>query len=71
MKIPDKNSVLMSAIDIFSLAIKEIKEHFEEAIKGRGVPFEAGKVLHVVTVPAIWSESAKNFMKKAAIKVHE
>ena len=71
MKIPDdKNSVLMSATDIFSFAIKEIKEHFEGALKGRGVSFKADKVLHVVTVPAIWSESAKNFMKRAAIKVH-
>ena len=71
MKIPDdNNTVMVSAMDIFSFAIKAIKKHFEGALKERSVSFKADKVLHVVTVPAIWSESAKEFMKKAAIKVN-
>lgn len=54
---------------IFVHTIKALKTHFENAAKNRGVVFKPEDVLYVFTVPAIWSESAKEFMKKAAIKV--
>ena len=66
----DKNSVQVSAVDIFAYAIKAIKDHFEGDLNGRNISFKTEKVLHIVTVPAIWSESAKDLMEKAAIKVH-
>ena len=58
------------AIDLFAFTIKAIKDHFEKAAKGRGLTFISDNVLYVLTVPAIWSESAKEFMKKAAMKVN-
>lgn len=54
---------------IFVHTIKALKTHFENAAKSRGVVFKPEDVLYVFTVPAIWSESAKEFMRKAAIKV--
>lgn len=54
---------------IFVHSITALKTHFENAVKDRGVVFKPENVLYVLTVPAIWSESAKEFMKKAAIKV--
>lgn len=54
---------------IFVHTITALKTHFENAVKDRGVVFKPDNVLYVLTVPAIWSESAKEFMKKAAIKV--
>lgn len=54
---------------IFVHTIKALKTHFENAAENRGVVFKPENVLYVFTVPAIWSESAKEFMKKAAIKV--
>lgn len=59
----------MPAIDIFEHIIRVLKGHFEIAAKGCGSVYKYENVLFVLTVPAIWSESAKEFMKKAAIKV--
>lgn len=64
----DRKCISLPAIDMFKHAIKALKDHFEEAARGRGVVFKPEEVLYVLTVPAIWSESAKEFMKKAAIK---
>lgn len=66
----DRKCISLPAIDIFKHAIKALKDHFKEAARGRGVVFKPEEVLYVLTVPAIWSESAKEFMKKAAIKVY-
>ena len=57
------------AIDLLVFTIKAIKHHFEKAVEGRGLTFISDNILYVLTVPAIWSESAKEFMKKAAKKV--
>ena len=65
----DRNIVSIPAIDLFAFTIKAIKDHFEKAAEGRGLTFISDNVLYVLTVPAIWSESAKEFMKKAAKKV--
>ena len=70
LEIPDeRNIVSIPAIDLFAFTIKAIKDHFEKAAKGRGLTFTSDNILYVLTVPAIWSESAKEFMKKAAKKV--
>lgn len=66
----ERKCISQPAIDIFKHTIKALKDHFEEAAKDRGVVFKPEDVLYVLTVPAIWSESAKEFMKKAAIKVY-
>ena len=70
LEIPDdRNIVSMPAIDLFASTIRAIKHHFEKAVEGRGLTFISDNILYVLTVPAIWSESAKEFMKKAAKKV--
>lgn len=57
------------AIDIFEHIIRVLKGHFENAANDCGLVYKDENVLYVLTVPAIWSESAKEFMKKAATKV--
>uniref|UniRef100_A0A8W8KLG7 Heat shock 70 kDa protein 12A n=1 Tax=Magallana gigas TaxID=29159 RepID=A0A8W8KLG7_MAGGI len=64
----DRGKISIPAMVIFVHTIKALKTHFENAAKNRGVVFKPEDVLYVFTVPAIWSESAKEFMKKAAIK---
>lgn len=64
----DRGKISLPAMVIFVHTIKALKTHFENAAKNRGVVFKPEDVLYVFTVPAIWSESAKEFMKKAAIK---
>lgn len=61
----------MPAIDVFSAAIKYMKdcllkelneEDYENAV-------EADNIRWVLTVPAIWDDTAKQFMRIAAEKV--
>jgi len=57
----------MRALDIFSKALEYLKDKALEAIhKQSGVEYTAEEVLWVVTVPAIWKQSAKQFMREAA-----
>lgn len=65
----DRERISLPAMVIFVHTITALKTHFEIAAKDRGVVFQPDNVLYVLTVPAIWSESAKEFMKRAAIKV--
>ena len=61
----------MKAIDVFSSAISFFKDHLIESVKqrnaGNGITVES--IRWVLTVPAIWSDSAKQFMREAAEKV--
>lgn len=65
----DRERISLPASVIFAHTITALKTHFENSAENRGVVFKPENVLYVLTVPAIWSESAKTFMKKAAIKV--
>lgn len=52
---------------VMSNFISALKEHFSTN-HGKTIP-DSTKVLWVVTVPAIWPDAAKGFMRDAAIKV--
>ena len=61
----------MSALDVFAAAIETLKElcikscNETYGITNLGVR----DILWVLTVPAIWEDDAKMFMRKAAFKV--
>ena len=59
----------MSALDVFSASIRYLKEtllrRIQEAVKG----FRQTDIHWVLTVPAIWEDGAKQFMREAAFKV--
>ena len=65
------NGKHMSGIEVFSAAIKFLKEHFLENIKNRNAQSKVtvDKVRCVLTVPAIWNNAAKQFMRESAEKV--
>lgn len=61
----------MIAMDIFSISIKYLKDTMLTAMNIR---LADGEILEkdidfVITVPAIWGDEAKLFMREAAIKV--
>jgi vacuolar-type H+-ATPase subunit F/Vma7 len=60
----------MQALTVFSLAIRYLKEHLQkklqEAVKGM---IQDEDLYFVLTVPAIWDDPAKQFMREAAEKV--
>lgn len=61
----DKNKP-MPAIQIFSMVIKYLKDHLLEALKTRGTTMENNDIHWVLTVPAIWTEPSKQFMRESA-----
>uniref|UniRef100_W5L047 Heat shock 70 kDa protein 12A-like n=1 Tax=Astyanax mexicanus TaxID=7994 RepID=W5L047_ASTMX len=63
-----KNGKQMRAMKIFSESLKFMKDHALEMI-GRhtsGVKYSASDATWILTVPAIWSAAAKQFMREAA-----
>ncbi|KAL4224270.1 hypothetical protein ACF0H5_017724 [Mactra antiquata] len=70
MMVEDQLSQPLPLFDVMTLFIGELKKHCLQKIKGkRQTTIDEKETLFVVTVPAIWSESAKEFMRKAAIAV--
>ena len=65
------NGKHMSGIEVFSAAIKFLKKHFLENIKNRNARSNVtvDRVRWVLTVPAIWNDAAKQFMRESAEKV--
>jgi len=59
----------MSAMTIFSMAINYMKEHLICALNDAFPDIEQGDVMFVITVPAIWNDGAKQFMREAAVTV--
>jgi molecular chaperone DnaK (HSP70) len=59
----------MDALTVFSLSIKYLKDHLLGMLKGSFSGVEEKDITWVITVPAIWNDSAKKFMRKAAEKV--
>lgn len=60
----------LPAVDIFSHAIKYLKDHMINGHKNRGTAIVDSDINWVLTVPAIWDDPAKQFMRKAAEKVN-
>ena len=59
----------MPAIDIFSMVIKYLKDHLLNTLETRGTGLDNNDIHWVLTVPAIRTEPAKQFMREAAEKV--
>jgi len=59
----------MSAMKIFSMAINYMRNHVIDSLKRQVTDIEQADVMFVLTVPAIWSDASKQFMREAAIAV--
>lgn len=59
----------LKALDVFALSIEFLKNHCWTEIQIANNVIETEDVTWVLTVPAIWSERSKKFMREAAIKV--
>lgn len=59
----------MLAIDVFSASIKYLKDELLRRIQDAVKDFKPTDLSWVLTVPAIWEDGAKQFMRKAANKV--
>ena len=68
--IKDISGKSLPAMDVFSLSIKYLKDHFLKTLNLRGVLSNPENVKFVLTVPAIWNDRSKQFMRIAAIEVY-
>eukprot|EP00058_Branchiostoma_floridae_P006842 XP_002592330.1 hypothetical protein BRAFLDRAFT_240194 [Branchiostoma floridae] len=69
--IKDVNGKKLPALDIFAHAMRYLKDHMLNAIKvtvGSEKAIKNDDICWVLTVPAIWDDSAKQFMRQAAYK---
>ncbi|XP_062574079.1 heat shock 70 kDa protein 12A-like [Saccostrea cucullata] len=66
--ISDENGKEMLALDVFSSSISYLKNDMLEHCKNQLTGIGENDIRWVITVPAIWSEAAKSFMRKAAEK---
>ena len=60
----------MKAMEVFSICIKHLKDGLlEEINKKLTSDIMISDIDFVITVPAIWGDAAKMFMREAAVKV--
>ncbi|XP_069101466.1 heat shock 70 kDa protein 12A-like isoform X2 [Argopecten irradians] len=65
-KMKDVSGKEMSAVDVFAAGIKYLRDHFYSILSSRVLRTKDTK--WVLTVPAIWNEAAKQFMRQAAVQ---
>ncbi|XP_060600928.1 heat shock 70 kDa protein 12A-like [Ruditapes philippinarum] len=68
MMLSDDQGNRMPALDVFSEAIKYLKDHLMKKVQSRIEDIRDTDIHWVLTVPAIWHDGAKQFMKEAAAK---
>lgn len=54
---------------VFKYCIKYLKKHFYKEMKKTFCQIQNSDIGYVVTVPDVWGEIGKTFMRKAAVKV--
>lgn len=59
----------MVAIDVFSAAIKFLRDHLLETLNKQASGVRETNIQWVLMVPAFWDDAAKLFTRKAAEKV--
>nr|XP_034301175.1 uncharacterized protein LOC117681324 isoform X4 [Crassostrea gigas] len=66
MLIEDHQHNPIKALDVFSLSIQYLKDECFELFQKKHINIPNDEILWILTVPAIWDQSAKEFMRKAA-----
>ncbi|CAG2215852.1 Heat shock 70 kDa protein 12B [Mytilus edulis] len=69
MMILDVTGKELPAIKVFTESIRFLKDHFLEMFTDKKLGFTINDVFFVITVPAIWSDAAKQFMRVASEKI--
>jgi hypothetical protein len=66
MIIEDVAGKSVPAMKVFGTSIRALMYHLFRTITERGFEIEPTDIRWVLTVPAIWSDAAKQFMRKSA-----
>lgn len=65
-KIKEENGKEMESLTVFKFSIQYLKEHLMNVVRNSSPDVRNTDVRWVITVPAIWKDSAKKFMRQAA-----
>ncbi|XP_069131206.1 heat shock 70 kDa protein 12B-like [Argopecten irradians] len=65
--IEDDQGQSMQAIKVFTAVIQYLKDHMMKTCNKQMTGIKASDILWVLTVPAIWSDASKQFMREAAV----
>ena len=69
MVLEDITGKALSVVDVFTLTIKALVDHLLSMLKKQGKLIYNDEVQWILTVPAIWTDTAKQFMRTSAEKV--
>jgi hypothetical protein len=69
-KLKDIEGKEISAMKIFTLVIKYLRGNLIDEVRRSKTNIEDHEIFWVLTVPAIWSDAAKQFMREAATNVY-
>lgn len=56
----------LPAVKVFAAGIKALKDHLDSELKSKSIDIRPDEIKWVLTVPAIWSDQAKQFMRESA-----
>ena len=70
MKLEDVTGKSLLAIEVFGLSIQALTSHMRKLLDNEGTNIKLHEIKWILTVPAIWPDSAKQFMRKSAEKVY-
>ncbi|XP_052761061.1 heat shock 70 kDa protein 12B-like [Mya arenaria] len=65
--VEDFSGKQMAAFPLFVMSIKYLREHLLEEVTSQKRGIKETEILYVLTVPAIWDDNAKRFMRDAAV----
>ena len=68
MKLEDVTGKSLLAIKVFGLSLRALTSHMLKLLESEGTNIKPREIKWVLTVPAIWPDSAKQFMRKSAEK---
>lgn len=66
MEISDVSGKQIPAIEVFGKSIKALTDHFMRLLETEGIDIKWSEIRWVLTVPAIWSDKAKQVMRESA-----
>ena len=67
--VEDERDKRLPAIVVFSASIRYLKDHMLNQCRKQSPDIRESDIRWVITVPAIWNEPAKQFMRESAIEV--
>lgn len=68
LEIEDDEGKKMPAMKVFSTCIRYLRQHMTDSWSSRLLDIQDDEIQWVLTVPAIWTDSAKQFMREAAFR---